>query len=104
MAQDPNKTFWTASKDHVILRIRVQPGAKKTEISGMHGDRLKIRIQSPPVDGKANDALIDFLRKFLKIKLSEIKIIRGEKSKDKDIKISLSQLSNLSRLFFDNQD
>ena len=44
-----------------LLTLHIQPGAKRTEVVGEHGDALKIRLAAPPVDGKANDALIAFL-------------------------------------------
>ena len=45
----------------VVLDLRVQPGAKRTEVAGMHGERVKIRLAAPPVDGAANDELVRFL-------------------------------------------
>lgn len=51
----------------MVLTLHVQPGAKKTEIAGLHGDALKIRLAAPPVEGKANDCLIVFLAQKLGI-------------------------------------
>ncbi|OGT38672.1 MAG: YggU family protein [Gammaproteobacteria bacterium RIFCSPHIGHO2_12_FULL_38_14] len=76
------------AKNEIILNIYLQPGAKKSELSGMHNGYVKIKVNSPPVDGKANAALILFLSKFLKIPKSSIKIISGEKSKIKKLSIS----------------
>ena len=50
-----------AADGSVILTLHIQPGAKKTEITGLHGEALKIRLAAPPVDGKANACLIEFL-------------------------------------------
>lgn len=71
----------------VVIKIVVQPKASKTEIIGPHGEppRLKIRIAAPPVEGEANEELLRFLRKLLKCTSSEIGILRGESSKQKDI-------------------
>ena len=73
--------------DGVIFRVKVQPGAAKNEIVGVQGDALKIKINAPPVKGKANRALIDFLAEKLGVKKSEIKIISGHRSKIKKIKV-----------------
>lgn len=69
----------------LLFKIYLQPGAKKSEISGKHGDCIKIKVQSPPVDGKANEALIAFIAKTFHIPKSAISISSGEKSRFKTI-------------------
>ena len=71
----------------VIFRIKVQPGAVKNKIVGVQGDALKIKISAPPVKGKANKALIDFLAEKLGVKKSAVEIISGHTSKIKKIKV-----------------
>jgi len=71
----------------VIFKIKVQAGAAKNEIVEVQGDALKIKINAPPVKGKANKALIDFLAGKLGVKKSEIEIISGHTSKIKKIKV-----------------
>ena len=73
--------------DGFIFKIKVQPGAVKNEIVGVQGDALRIRINAPPVKGKANTALIDFLAEKLGVKKSQIEIISGHPSKIKKIKV-----------------
>ena len=73
--------------DGVIFRIKVQPGAAKNEIVGVQGDILNVKINAPPVKGKANRALIDFLAEKLGIKKSEIEILSGHTSRIKKIKV-----------------
>ena len=75
------------------LKIYLQPGAKKSEICGMHGDFIKIKVQSPPVDGKANEALIDFLSRKLAISKSLISIRAGQKSRFKTVIILSDHLN-----------
>ncbi len=75
-------------KNEIILNVYLQPGAKKSELSGMHNGHIKIKVNSQPIDGKANDALILFLSDFLKIPKSHIKIISGKKSRMKKISIT----------------
>jgi len=79
------KTTKTATG--ATFRVRVQPGASKNEIVGVGEDALKIRINAPPVKGKANRALIDFLAGKLGVKKSEVEIISGHTSKIKKIKV-----------------
>jgi len=67
----------------ITLTLHIQPGAKKTEIAGTHGDALKIRLNAPPVDGKANAALIDFLAERLKLAKSRITLKSGQTSRRK---------------------
>lgn len=69
----------------ILLRIHAQPKASRSEVSGVHGDRLKIRIAAPPVDGEANEELIRFLKKKLGIPSSQLSLVRGQSSKMKDV-------------------
>jgi len=69
------------------LAVRVQPGAKRTAILGVHGEssacQLKIALQAPPVDGKANEALIAYLAKVLSMTRSRITLLHGERDRSK---------------------
>lgn len=71
--------------DKLTLDIYVQPGAKTTEIAGLHGEALKIRLNSPPIDGRANQALIEFLAKRFDVPKRQIELLRGEKSRHKTV-------------------
>jgi len=73
--------------DALLLELAIQPGAAKSHISGLHGERLKIRIQAPPVDGKANAELTKFLADAFDTPRSRIKILRGENSRTKTVRI-----------------
>ena len=73
------------------LSLYIQPGAKKTEISGTHDGRLKIRVNAPPVDGAANEALIKFLSKELGISKSRVTLVSGEKSRMKTFDIDMDE-------------
>ena len=75
------------SDDGVIFRVKVQPGAAKNEIVGVQGDALKIKINAPPVKGKANRALVDFLAKKLGTRKSDVEIVSGHTSRVKIIKV-----------------
>lgn len=69
------------------LTVHVQPGAKTTSCAGIHGDALKIRLAAPPVDGKANQALIAWLAKTLGCPQSSIELIRGQTNRRKTLSI-----------------
>ena len=72
----------------VTLRLHIQPGAKKTEVVGPHGEALKIRLAAPPVDGKANACLICFLAERLGVAKAAISLLSGESSRAKRVRIS----------------
>lgn len=74
-----------ASGDDVVLNLHVQPGAKKTEIAGEHGEALKVRLGAPPVDGKANEALIEFLAERLGVPKSRVHLEAGQTSRAKRV-------------------
>lgn len=79
---------WLSEKDQdIVLRLHAQPGAKRTSVVGLYGDKLKIAVATPPVDGKANQAIIAFLAKTLGISKSKLTLISGETSREKRIRI-----------------
>ncbi len=73
------------TKDGAILTIQVQPKASKSECVGLHGDALKIRIAAPPVDGKANGAVLAFLAKCLEVPPSTLAIRSGAGGRHKRV-------------------
>lgn len=77
----------TKTNTGATFRVRVQPGASKNEIVGVQEDALKIRISAPPVEGKANKALIQFLAKQLAVKRSQVEILNGHTSRSKTIHV-----------------
>lgn len=81
-----------------VLTVHVQPGAKRTEVVGEHGDALKIRLAAPPVDGKANDALLAFLAETLALPRREVSLRAGQTSRRKLVDIGLPPAQVLPRL------
>lgn len=73
------------AKNGVYIFIHAQPGAKNTRTQGLYGERLKIRIQSQPQNGKANIELIGFLSEVLGIAKKYIQITNGESSQQKTV-------------------
>jgi uncharacterized protein (TIGR00251 family) len=71
------------------LTVRVTPRARRTEIAGFLEDGiLRIRIAAPPVEGKANAALVEFLAKVLSVRKNRIEVVAGDKSLDKIISVT----------------
>ncbi len=64
-------------RDGTLIDILVQPRASKFEITGIHDGALRVRIAAPPVEGAANDAIIEFLSKRLKVRKSDLQIVSG---------------------------
>ena len=77
--------------------IRVQPRARKNAIVGEIGDALKIALTAPPVEGRANQACIEFLAEFLKVSRSSVTIAAGETSRNKVIRIAGISAGELRR-------
>ena len=77
----------TATADGVRLTLHVQPGARRTEVAGLHGDALKIRLAAPPVDGKANAELVRLLAEAFGVPRRQVAILRGETSRDKLVRV-----------------
>ena len=71
----------------MILELHVQPGASRTEFAGKHGERLKVRLQARAVDGKANEALIEFLAGHFRVPRRNVRITAGLKSRQKRVVI-----------------
>ena len=71
----------------ITLTIHAQPGAKRTEVAGIHGDCLKIRLAAPPVEGRANDALVAFFAVSFGVPRRSVTIVRGETGRRKTVRI-----------------
>ena len=80
------------TKDGIVIKIHVVPNSSKTQIIGEHGDRLKIKIKAPPVDGKANEEVIDFLCEKLGIKKNQAELVAGQTSKSKNILLKIENI------------
>ncbi|MCB1737665.1 MAG: YggU family protein [Gammaproteobacteria bacterium] len=73
--------------EDLILDLHVQPKAGRDEFAGQHGDRLKLRITAPPVDGKANAHVIAFLAKACGVPRRDVVLEKGDSSRDKRVRI-----------------
>lgn len=77
-----------ADGDSVVLTLHIQPGAKKTEVAGPHGEALKIRLAAPPVDGKANAELIRFLAAILHVPRKSVELLSGDSARAKRLRVN----------------
>jgi len=71
----------------ITLELHCQPAAKRTEVVGPHGEALKIRLAAPPVEGRANEALIAFLAESFGVPKRNVVLIRGESGRAKTVRI-----------------
>ena len=85
-------SWYQLGRDGLTLHIHAQPGAKRTEVVGLHGDCIKVRLASPPVDGKANECLVDFLARRLGVRRGQIVVARGANSRRKDVFVAATGL------------
>jgi uncharacterized protein (TIGR00251 family) len=73
-----------------IVRVHAQPGAKRTEVAGMHGDALKIRVQAPALEDRANEALAAFIADALGVARRDVTLVSGAKSREKRFEVRAS--------------
>lgn len=90
--------FRAAGDGRITLTLHIQPGAKKTEFAGLHGDALKIRLSAPPVDGKANEALIKFIAATLHLPKAAVNLKSGQTSRRKVLEVSGTTTEAIARL------
>lgn len=93
-ATAPLAAFLRADKHgNVVMEVQLIPNAAKTHVGGLYGEpgqlALKVRLNAPPVDGKANEALIKWLTGQLGISRTSIELVRGKTSRRKQFKLSV---------------
>jgi uncharacterized protein (TIGR00251 family) len=81
-------TWHTRAADGaLVLRIHVQPGAKRTEVAGLHGDALKVRVAAPASEDRANEALVAFIAEALGVARRDVAIASGGHSREKRVEV-----------------
>ena len=96
-----NDWLRVATDGRITLTLHIQPGAKMTEFAGLHGDALKIRLAAPPVDGKANEALIKFIADTLGLPKSAVTIKSGQTSRRKALEVIGGDIRQIAALAVD---
>lgn len=89
----PGLKWCSAIPGAVRIAVQVQPGAKKTEVVGVHDDALKLKLQAPPIEGRANEALVKFLSSELSVPKSAVAITHGHTSKRKLVEVASKGLT-----------
>lgn len=75
------------TKNELVLRIKVEPRSSRAGIVGPYGDALKVKLTSPPVEGRANKELVELLAREFGVHKKDIEIISGQSSKNKIVKL-----------------
>jgi uncharacterized protein (TIGR00251 family) len=83
---DPRAPAHWENQD-LLLVLHVQPGAKRTEVAGLHGDALKVRLRARPVEGAANAALLEFLAEALQVPRRQVVLLAGDTSRTKRVRV-----------------
>jgi uncharacterized protein (TIGR00251 family) len=78
----------TEREGAVRFAVRVQPRASRTGVEGVHGDALKVRVNAPPVDGAANEAVVEVLAEALGVPRRAVRIVAGESSRSKVVEVA----------------
>jgi hypothetical protein len=81
---------------HCTLALKVIPGAGRDEIGGWHGSALKVKVRAPALDGRANDAVLGLLATRLGLPRRDLALLRGEKSRQKLIRIDNLDVASLA--------
>ena len=80
--------FLEVREGTVTLKVLVQPRASRDELVGIHGDCLKIKLTSPPVENQANKKLCEFLSRLMGVRKRQVEIVEGQKARVKKVRIS----------------
>ncbi len=79
--------WYSRTTSGFVLAVHAQPGAKRSEVAGLRGDRLKIRIAAPAIEGRANDALVAFLAARLGVPRTKVRVTHGLQGRTKRVEI-----------------
>ncbi|MEK7810803.1 MAG: DUF167 domain-containing protein [Pseudomonadota bacterium] len=82
----------------IVLTLHVQPGAKRSEVSGLHGEALKIRLAAPPIEGRANEALLKYVADLFSVPIRQVELRHGAQSRHKVVAVSASRITPESLL------
>ena len=93
-----------ATEGGVRFDVHVQPRAKRAGVAGMHGDAIRIRLTAPPVDGAANEGLIETLASAFAVPMRSVRIVSGSRSRAKVVEIDGIGVNEVQRLIRTGND
>ena len=79
--------WYRCSDDVITLTLHVQPGARRSEIVGLHGDALKLKLAAPPIEGRANEALLKFISGLFGVPTRQVELRQGAQSRHKVVEV-----------------
>ena len=97
-------TWSQATTEGLVLLLHCQPGAKVSRVVGVHDHRLKLQLQAPPLENRANDALIGWLSKQLNISRKHIEILSGQTSRKKRVLVKGATAEQALKLIESSRD
>lgn len=90
--------WYRRNGDILTLTLHIQPGAKRTAVAGLHGEALKIRLAAPPIEGRANEALLKFIAESFGVPLRQVELKQGGQSRHKVVAVTGSRVAPESLL------
>jgi uncharacterized protein (TIGR00251 family) len=84
--------WYRRNGDVLTLTLHIQPGAKRTEVAGLHGEALKLRLAAPPIEGRANEALLKFIAAAFDVPPRQVELKQGAQSRHKVVAVTGSRV------------
>lgn len=78
----------TVRSGWVRFKVRVQPRSARNRVAGVYGDALKVQVSAPPVEGAANNAVVEVLAAWLRVSRKAVEIVRGQTGRDKVVAVT----------------
>jgi uncharacterized protein (TIGR00251 family) len=83
-----NHSYYSFDKSGAIrITVKVEPRSSRPGVTGLHGNALKVRLSSPPVEGRANEELVEILAEALGVRRAQVGIVGGQASKNKSVRV-----------------
>ena len=98
MTGTPLPPWLLPHRDGCVVRISAQPGARRSELAGLHDGALRVRVAAPALEGRANEALREWLAGQLHCAGSRVSLLRGDKSRRKQLLVELEPAQVLARI------